>query len=354
MTASTLLATVGTSLFQGDRSPQKRDLLARLQDLDWTERSAGAELNSLALLQSAGYVSSDCVIHYFLSDTDEGQLVGDVLLAVIGRDRVRLHRVEGLDPGKPDVFARKGLARLAVLQCKVLDGLDHNYCALDVTGGFKAQTAIAVTLGQALQLPVYYRHESFPKIIALPPLPVSLDVELWCKHAPLFFELADGQTGSLPALPVDPRLLALLEIHPCDDEFLVELNATGVIFHRSHSQRWPEHAETLLPKPALKKQTCTLADHGWPDRKRLMKTMEHLVKTVPYITRCHGVYLNPKLPRPNTFLIRGKELLGQCSDGTYTVRFRIHTTARGEGQRMACLADLLRRLELDLDGKLLW
>ena len=353
MSASTLLSTVGTSLLGSEGLMELRLLLARLENLDWSDRSAGAELNSLALLQRGGFVDSDCRVHYFLSDSPEGDLVGQALRKIIGDNRVVLHTVRDLDPRQPDRFARFGLARLAQEQCRVLSGLDTRYCALDATGGFKAQAGIAVSLGQALQIPVYYRHETFDRIIALPPLPLSLDTELWCRHAGLFFELADG-LSSLTDLPLDPRLRGMLDWAPEDDHYLVSLNSTGVIFHEVLRQRWPEVSLNLLPRPAAKKSLVRLSDHGWPDRQRLLDTMQKLLERVPYITRCHGAYLNPGLPRPSTFLIKDECLHARCSDGTYTVGFAVRTTARNRTQLEACLADLLERLEQDGADKWLW
>lgn len=352
MTASTLLCTAGTSLL-ADKPRDLRSLLTQMESLDWSERAAGAELNSLQLLQRGNYVSADCRVHYFLSDSAEGELVGKVLERVIGSDRVRLHRVRDLDPQNPDRFARKGLARLAQEQCRILGGLDPCYCALDATGGFKAQAGIAVSLGQALQIPVYYRHETFDRIISLPALPVSLDVELWCRHAPLFFDLADG-LSSLPDLPADPRLKGMLDWEPDDDHYLVSLNSTGVIFHEVLRARWPEVSLKLLPEAAAKKSVVSLADHNWPDRQKLMATMQKLTERVPYVTRCHADYLNPNLPKSSTFHIKDEKLRALVSDGSYTAGFTIQTTASNRAQLEACLADLLQRLERDGTNEWLW
>lgn len=352
MIASTLLSTVGTSLLAG-KPEDFRALLQQMESLEWSERAAGAELNSLHLLQRGNYVSADCRVHYFLSDSPEGELVGKVLGRLIGSDRVRLHVVRDLDPRNPDRFARQGLARLAQEQCRVLSGLDPCYCALDATGGFKAQAGIAVSLGQALQIPVYYRHETFDRIIALPPLPVSLDVELWCRHAALFFEVAEG-LSSLPDLPSDPRLKGMLEWANEDDHYLVSLNSTGVIFHEALRQRWPEVSRTLLPRDATKKSVVNLSDHGWPNRQKLLSTMQKLIERVPYVTRCHGAYLNPSLPKSSVFLIKDETIHALCSDGSYTAGFAIRTTAKNRAQLEACLTDLLQRLERDGTDEWLW
>ncbi len=351
VSASTLLATVGTSLLPKEETLDLRQLSKRLSALEWSDPQSGAELNSLHLLQRAGHITIDCHIHYFLSDTPEGELVGKALQNQIGAERVHLHKVPGLDPRNPLEFAKKGLPNLAAAQCRVVHGLEHGYCALDATGGFKAQSAIAVTLGQALQIPVYYRHERFQQIIALPPLPVALDTVLWLDNASLFFDIAEDPT-TYPELPKNPRIQSLIDWMHEDDEYLIGLNSTGVIFHHAMMLRWPEQSQLQLPKPADKKFSPTLTEHGWPDRQRVLDTMQQITDTVPYVTKCVTTYLNQDLSRPSTFLLRGEEIEALCSDGTHTVRFKILTTAQNSTQRGACLADLLLRLHDN--PKLLW
>ncbi len=48
----------------------------------------------------------------------------------------------------------------------------------NTTGGYKAQIAIAVLIGQTLGVSAYYKHEKFPQIVAIPPMPVSFDYDL--------------------------------------------------------------------------------------------------------------------------------------------------------------------------------
>lgn len=346
--ADLLLSTVGTSLLRGGPEPDsapaaqiQRHYLSQLKGLDWTDPRMGAELNSLSLLQGR-QVSPRAQVHFFYSDSPQGALVAGLLQKLVGDKRTHLHRVEGLNPMKPELFARKGLPRLAAALGRVLRGQPPERCAIDATGGFKAQVGVVVALGQALQIPVYYRHETFSQIIALPPMPIALDADLWCQNAGLFFELAEGDR-EMESLPEDPRLQGLLDWEEIDSRMLVGLNATGMIFHEALLQRWPQQASLLLPEEATRKEVCPIPDHNWPDRERLQRTMQKMVDQVPYITRCHTHYLNPDLPRPNTFLLKGDKLLAQCSNGTHTLQFEIHTTARHPAQLRACLTDLLQR-----------
>lgn len=350
---SSLLATAGTSILRHHPEGVRLEALVEfLRELSWTDPKAGAELNSLTLLRR-GPVDAECHVHYFLTDTDEAQLVGEALRQVIGPERVVLHRVSDLDPRVPERFARKGLARLASELGRVLRSLQPEYCAIDVTGGMKAQVGVAVTLGQALQVPVYYRHESFPQIISLPPLPISMDAGLWCTQVERFFELSDD-VAMWAELPADPRLQVMLDWTLGDDGYLVGLNPTGVIFHEAMLHRWPQVSRLQLPPPATTKESPKIREHNWPDRERLHRTMQRITDHFPYVRGCGTDYLNPDLPGKNRFFLRGERLLAECSDGTYTVRFEVHTTARSEEQRQACLADLLHRLLVDGPGDLLW
>src|SRR5437773_1205753 len=71
--------------------------------------------------------------------------------------------------------------------CAVVRERSAAACALNATGGYKAQIAVAVLLGQALGVPVYYKHELFSEIIAFPPLPVALDFEVWMRASGMLY-----------------------------------------------------------------------------------------------------------------------------------------------------------------------
>ena len=52
-------------------------------------------------------------------------------------------------------------------------------------------------MGQALDIPVYYKHERFNAIIPFPPMPVALDSSLWERASGLFTVL--GETNEMVA-----------------------------------------------------------------------------------------------------------------------------------------------------------
>lgn len=49
---------------------------------------------------------------------------------------------------------------------------------INATGGFKAEIAYAVLIGQLFDVPVYYIHEMFRDIIEILPLPIQWDFSL--------------------------------------------------------------------------------------------------------------------------------------------------------------------------------
>src|SRR5205823_12850906 len=91
--------------------------------------------------------------------------------------------VADLQDEDPKRFRTKGLRNLVRGLCRVVRERSAAACAINATGGYKAQIAVAVLLGQALGIDVYYMHERFSEIIAFPPMPVSLDYEVWLRFS---------------------------------------------------------------------------------------------------------------------------------------------------------------------------
>lgn len=228
----TLICTLGTSLFypnlhnlptpdrynawlarqpEGDRPaltmPLVQALKAAFDAADWDAlalhltdlpvhtRLCGAEINSISDLLQRGYCTPDARLVLCHSDTDEGGAIATLLRHYyeLRGHTVECKRIKGLQDQNPKDFRTIGLRNLvkAMSQAVLSGGAPH--CAINATGGYKAQIAIGVLLGQALQIPVYYKHERFSEIIAFPPMPISLDFDLWLAN-----------TGWLMALDRDP------------------------------------------------------------------------------------------------------------------------------------------------------
>ena len=165
----------------------------QLTGIDAEERLCGAEINSIASLLLHNYITQDCGLFFLHSDTPNGQAIAHVLRQYYraqGHTLVENIKVEDFArPRHLGVSGTKGLRQLARELCKILRERTPAACAINATGGYKAQIAIAVLLGQAIGVPVFYKHELFPEIIAFPPMPVALDFELWMRASGMLFDL---------------------------------------------------------------------------------------------------------------------------------------------------------------------
>jgi putative CRISPR-associated protein (TIGR02619 family) len=323
---------------------------AALGDFPATHRSCGAEVNSIASLIKHQYAPADAGVFFFHSDTDDGRDIADVLVRLFrarGHDPVEAVAVPDLQDQDPKRFRTKGLRNLARLLCGKVRERSAAACAINATGGYKAQIAVAVLLGQALSIPVYYMHERFSEIIAFPPMPVSLDFEVWMRFS-----------GWLTALEKDFVPRSAVEEDGWDDRYesLVEadkdgagrevlcLSATGQIFHETFRERFRTGRDQVLPPAAGpgRKLPPVLHDHAVTNLLRAELTRHLLAVTegVPQVVRCVTNYCNPALPETTRFRERGGEVEGVYSDGTRTVKFKVETTANTAGQRAAVVAAL--------------
>ena len=214
-----LICTVGTSLFrpnleklkgqlaEGSLAPQHRPLAeaytqgnwsavaAELAALPATERWCGAEINSIASMIEKGYAKPDCGLFFLHSQTEQGRQIAAILKEYYlrcGHKPVELVEVADLQDEDAKRFRSKGLRNLAREIAKVVRERSPAACAINATGGYKAQIAIGVVLGQALGVSVYYKHELFDEVIAFPPLPVALDFTLWMQASGMVANLVSA------------------------------------------------------------------------------------------------------------------------------------------------------------------
>src|SRR5262249_45389116 len=147
-------------------------------------------------------------------------------------------------------FRTKGLRNLVRTLCRVVRERTATACAMNATGGYKAQIAVAVLLGQALGIDVYYMHERFSEIVAFPPLPVALDFEVWMRASGMLL----GLERSPEPIPFrdyeegwDERFESLVERIPIDGEEYLELSPAGQIFHETFRERFRSTRDQFLP-----------------------------------------------------------------------------------------------------------
>lgn len=368
-----LLCTVGTSLFSPNLQGLARDLavgttpqslrpLAEahhredwpavallLTTMDSHERICGAEINSVASLLDRGHVAPTCGMFFFHSDTEDGRRIGNILSDVYwlhGHAPVETVLVPDLQDADPRRFRTSGLRNLARCLCKVIRDYGAPACAINATGGYKAQIAIAVLIGQALGVPVYYKHERFDEVIAFPPMPVALDFEVWMRASGMLFEL---ERSPDPA-PIanfegewDERYESLVERVEIDGSQYIELSPTGQIFHDTFKDRFRREQDRVLPpavEPANKKKP-RLEAAGWPGaHPEVERYMQALTDDVPQVTHCATFYFNPDRPERTRFRMGSSGIEGILSDGTYCVKFRVETSATTSGHLAAVVAGL--------------
>lgn len=360
--AQVLLCTVGTSLaghLQGLpqaaeawRSGDWETAARFVAGLDPDDRRAGAEVQSVRDLVARGYGAADALVVLFHSATEPGRAVARVLGSCfrLRGHRVEVREVEGLQDDNPGLFKTQGLRNLAKHLCQVVRERGAPHCAVNATGGYKAQIAIAAILGQALGVPVYYRHERFDEIVAFPPLPVSLDSSLWMRWSGLLAALDRQELVRWSEVEADwdPRLVPLVERVKLDGGEYLDLSPAGQVFHEAFKGRLRADLDRLLPPPVPpgQKRPPRLTDHGWGNaREPILAVLHRVVRDCPYVRAVRHTYWNPDLATPSLFRPKGDGIEGVYSNGTWTVKFAVDTFASTPGQREACVADLNERLE---------
>lgn len=366
-----LLCTLGTSLFRPNLERLKREVQEGTLREDWlslseaytrgdwsavalaltripaSERVCGAEINSVASMIQRGHASADCGLVLFHSATADGRNVGLILeryYKAQGHSPVERIEVPDLQDEDAKRFRTQGLRNLVRKLCGGIRERSAAACAINATGGYKAQIAVAVLVGQALGVPVYYKHEMFSEIIAFPPLPVSFDYEVWMQASGLLFDL-DGTREWTPsrlyAEDWDEKYESLVERVEIEGVEYLELSPTGQIFHETFRERFRSGSDQILPPPALEKRPPRLEQSGWPGQHpEVQRFLEQVTQAVGQVVHCGTNYYNPDLSDRTRFRLRGDRVEGIFSDGRYCVKFHVETTAQTPGQRAAVVARL--------------
>ncbi len=389
MKTNTLISTLGTSLFRPNlqglpspehyenwlsRQPQKDqkyltlelvtnlktafnnenwdDVAQLLATIPATIRLCGAEINSITDLIQREYCAENSLLVFCYSATEQGENIANILQHYYEAEghKTELYKIEHLQDKDPKLFRTKGLRNLTKIISKVVRERNASYCAINATGGYKAQIAIGVLMGQSLEVPVYYKHEFFSEIIAFPPMPIALDFSIWLEKSGLLTALDRGEIVLYSEIENDwdERLEALVErIDSNDnDDIYLELSPTGQIFHETFKGRFESFRDEILPPSVPQKQQPRLPNHSWGNaRTPIFNLLEKIVSDFSYVRACRTDYWNPDLPSTSLFRLKGDEIEGTYSNGTWTVKFIIETSATTPGQSAACVADLNRMTE---------
>lgn len=288
---NTLLCTVGTSLFESNLkrlSDEKTDkpenwekvkmyfdsqnwsnLTTELLKIEPSERILGAEINTIEESKKKKWL--DITNLFFLvSDTEAGINTGEVLKKYfenrvdLDLNQVEYKVIEKLQDKEPKDFKTHGLRNLVREVGNYIQRFGNENIAIDATGGYKAQIAVAVLIGQALDIPVYYKHERFSEIIDFPPLPISLDYDILGHNSDILTDFERGKSYSDSELGrLDDKLKVFLTEVEIDDEPVYELNAIGQLYLTSFRLRYPK-ATKLMPLDAEERKEPTFRDDHYP------------------------------------------------------------------------------------------
>lgn len=317
-------------------------------------RVCGAEINSVDLLHLNGEIPSDCNVFLFYSDTPDGNKACKIIETYFKFQGYQVNepiKIENLTDDNPKLFRTKGLRNLAKEICQILRSQGVNYSSINATGGYKAQIAVAVLIGQALGVPVYYKHERFNEIISFPPMPISLDFELWLKTSGWLMNLEkENQLISFEELAEDwdEQFETLVEHIDIDGKDFLILSATGQIYLDTFKGKFESDRDQILPPAVNQKCEPHLTDHSWGNaRDNILNFLNKIVNNFSYVYNCRTHYWNPDLSSQTLFRLRGDEIEGIYSNGSWTVKFFIETSAITPGQKKACVADLNYQLIKD-------
>jgi putative CRISPR-associated protein (TIGR02619 family) len=318
---------------------EKWDFLARelSSKVSPSARICGAEINSIAEVVKQERLTLEH-IHFFVSDTQDGRLMGKLLESYVieagfsDLKTCEVHPLTDLQDDKPSRFKVYGLRNLVRELGKIVNQFSADTLVIDATGGYKAQIAIAVVFGQALSIPVLYRHERFSEIIDFPPMPIAFDYDLLGKNAALLATLERGDaltTREMDAL--DEKVRVLLEEIEVDGENVFELGALGQIFLTGFRLRFPRSRQ-LINIAEQDRHKPTFRDDHYPIG---FKDFVHKVwSETGWIKTAHSLpYDRQRAIKGIGFYVREGKLIGTFQDkNNFGARYEIMTEADGQDQ----------------------
>ncbi|WP_158241068.1 putative CRISPR-associated protein [Thermotoga sp. SG1] len=288
--------------YEEDRLSEISRIL-RKQDDPLNNRNFGAEINSMASIVKQGIVDQRETLYLLVSDTTEGEKIGKILKDYFKENdheldfkNVHVVKVEGLNDSDEFTFRNKGLRNLIREMAKYAR-LNRERVVINATGGYKAQIAYAVALGQALGIPVCYRFDRFNHMVELPPLPIGLDQKIYNENK-LIFTLLDA-AGELELseflkvigwkswADVPEKMKLFLDRVHIDGKDFVALNPMGLIY--AESVEWDYSAidhPIFYSNREPEEKLVGFEIHGQKVVKQAYKIIEKLVE-LPWINSLH-------------------------------------------------------------------
>jgi len=324
-------------------------LAEEMLQIDPSARICGAEINTVQETSKKHWINLENLI-FLVSDTEDGQNTGKLLekyfkkRADLKLRNVEYAVVEKLQDKVPKDFKIYGLRNLVRKIGEYVQRFGGpEFIAIDATGGYKAQIAIAVIIGQALNVPVFYKHERFSEIINFPPLPIAFDDEVFAHYSDLLSDLEKGVTFTSKELgEIDSKLRVLLTEVDVNGEMLYELNPIGQIYLTAFRIRNPKPIR-LIPA-SNKKQPTFGDDHHYP--KGFKAYVEKVWQDNEWIITANSLpYNKQKSIKGNGFFVRSEgdkyKLIGTYKSD-FGAKFELHLTDSSL-KALAWAADVLNQ-----------
>ncbi|BBE31752.1 hypothetical protein OSSY52_18930 [Tepiditoga spiralis] len=383
---NTMIATTGASLVRNLQRDETfkditdyKEIAKKLNSLDLEgRRRSCAEINSIENIIDKGYLEDRKNLYFFISDTQMGEKIGMILKEYFkisskyGFENVEINTVKKLTDTNSEDFKRYGLRNL-VKDIARINQKHYANMIINATGGYKAQIAFALAIGQGMNIPVYYMFERFPTVIQMPPLPLSFDSTLYANYSKIFQLLEDipllpyeknfdyDENGDL--LPkqkeflkkyisedeidlfqsyllkgnvkslyeqLDEKLKPLFDIERIDKEKIISLNAMGQAFVESATFYFNREKEITLKQ---RKNTNIILEsskkEGHSLEMILKNNVEKILNKVDFIERARVVKFSDK-NKNGGFRVKvlGDELNLILNSNEGITHFNIETTAR--------------------------
>jgi putative CRISPR-associated protein (TIGR02619 family) len=273
------------------RSSQLKALGKALAVIPDTARLCGAEINSIAALNQKDWLDLRQII-FFVSDTSAGAQTGEILRAYyevrsneLGLQQVTYRCVDQLQDERPWDFRTLGLRNLVREVGKVVREVgDTSFIAINATGGYKAQIAVAALMGIAMDIDVYYKHERFDQIIPFPPLPVTLDYDLLGRYGRLLNAFENETLMAEDELDaIDEEIKVLLDQEIIEGKSYWALSPIGEIYLTGFRVRNPRPVK-LRNALGEERTPPSFPDHHYPDGFK--DFVKKVWSETPWITRC--------------------------------------------------------------------
>lgn len=310
-------------------------------------RLMGAEINSIEAMIRKGFLPEDRArLILLISDTKDGESIGRILYRYfvdtacpIRFDKCIVETVKGLQDEKPLIFQKDGLTNLIRL-------LGEHYrkwggfIAINATGGYKAQIALAVAFGQATGSTVYYKHERFDQIIRFPQIPFTLDLSLVQRHLKSWADMAEpGKSFDSDEMEkflggdedFSEIMYPLMERIEENGLCLLSLSALGMVYWEAYRSLNPDL--TLEPGAVAKRNGCHFRDDHYP--VGFKEYVKRFYDAFPkFVAACHSIPYDRQPSIRKRFHARNGKIIGEYQDRNgFGARFGVMTSADNELER---------------------